>query len=233
MKLGLLGAHIQHSLSPSLYHQFLGDKLTSYELFDIGSANDIPSLSEFAKKLDGLSITTPYKTHFLSEVSFKDPEIQNLGGINCISFADKIWATNTDYLALKELLPETINSNSAHEVLLLGNGVMANITRAVLLQQKIPFRHLTRKDHGPLEEINLSTQSKSPLLIINACSRDFIFRGKARQDSIFWDYNYSFRSHSETLPSLFQTYIDGQELLRRQALSAISFWRETNSKLKC
>lgn len=233
MRLGLLGSEIQHSLSPALYNEFLGPELTSYELFDIGKASDVPTLKEFAQKLDGLSITTPFKTHFLPEVSFNDEKIKELGGINCISFSDKFWATNTDYLALQSLIPEMQKNYPHHDIVLLGAGVMAKITVKILSDLQLPFQEITRKSHGPLEKIDLSTQFKRPLLLINACSRSFVFQGKTPQGSVFWDYNYSFRSHSETLPQLFHEYIDGLELLRRQAQSAISFWRETNPKLKC
>ena len=233
MKLGLLGAGIQHSLSPKLYQEFLGDELSSYELFDFSEEREIPTLEEFSRRLHGLSITAPYKTHFLKEVSFKDPQIKELGGINCISFSDKFWATNTDYLALKELLPDMLGLYPDYDLVLLGDGVMARITLKLLADIHKDCHHLCRKSHGPLDKLDLQDQFSRPLLIINACSRNFVFEGMVPQDSIFWDYNYSFRSHSETLPALFKTYIDGQELLRRQALSAITFWRETNTKLKC
>ncbi len=233
MKLGLLGSQIQHSLSPALYREFLGESLESYALFDCSSVAEIPKLTDLAQRLDGLSITAPYKTHFLPDVSFQDSVIEKLGGINCISFSDRFWATNTDYLALKTLLPETLKKYPDHDIFLLGDGVMARITVTILNDLRIDFHSLSRKIHGPLENIDLQDKSSKPLLIINACSRKFIFQGRVPADSVFWDYNYSFRSHSETLPDLFKTYIDGQELLRRQALAAITFWRETNPKLKC
>jgi shikimate dehydrogenase len=233
MKLGLLGSQIQHSLSPSLYKEFLGDRLSSYQLFDIPLPHLIPSLPDFARDLNGLSITTPYKSHFLPEVVIKDPEIKKLGAINCISFSDKFMATNTDYQALKELIPETIATYPSHKIILLGDGAMARISRMIFDQLKISYHSFTRKKDGPLEEIDFKDQFQESLLVINACSREFIFRGTSPAHSVFWDYNYSFRSHSETLTSLFHQYIDGEELLRRQALSAITFWRETNPKLKC
>lgn len=233
MRLGLLGSGIQHSLSPKLYQEFLGKRLTSYELFDFSDAKEIPGLTDFAAKLDGLSITAPYKSHFLSEVSFKDPELRDLGGINCISFSKKFWATNTDYLALKDLIPTFLASYPHHEIVLLGDGVMARITQMILSSLNCQFHHYSRKTHGDISELDLQKEFSHPVLMINSCSRDFIFRGKASSESIFWDYNYSFRSHSETLPQRFKTYIDGLDLLRRQALSAITFWHETNPKFKC
>lgn len=68
MKLGLLGYPITHSLSPKLYQEILGPKLTSYELFSFENRESIPSLDYFANKLDGLNITSPYKTHFINQI---------------------------------------------------------------------------------------------------------------------------------------------------------------------
>lgn len=233
MRLGLLGAGIQHSLSPTLYTEFLGPELEHYTLYDIPEASAVPTLSEFSNSLHGLSITTPYKKHFLPEVIVSDPEIRSLGAINCISFSTSPVATNTDYLALETLLPQMRSRYPGLDLVLLGDGVMASISQILFRKLGLHFHHLRRSTQGPLEKTDLARQFQEPLLVINACARSFVFSGTAPAGSVFWDYNYSFRSHSETLPRIFSAYVDGEELLREQALSAIKFWRETNPKLKC
>jgi hypothetical protein len=119
------------------------------------------------------------------------------------------------------------------QILLLGDGVMATVTKLVAKDLKIPLLQFSRKLHGDLSALDLTEyQDKTQPLIINSCSRDFVFNGKVSGREIFWDYNYSFLPHQNTLPSRVLVYQDGQEMLELQAKAAIYFWREVNPKLK-
>lgn len=235
MRLALLGHPIQHSLSPTLYQEFLGGELTSYELLDLSSSAEIPPLSELAMRLDGLNITSPYKEHFLSQVKITSPLVQKIGAINTISFSPEgPVATNTDVLAVEHLLKELLLQFPGLEIHLLGSGVMARVTVLVAEKLQLKLKQYSRNKGDALENLDLSGQSFSASpLIINACSRSFIFQGKLPEKAIFWDYNYNFTPHQTMIPARVHAYIDGKELLRRQALSAIEFWYESNPKLKC
>lgn len=234
MKLGLLGYPITHSLSPKLYQQFLGDKLTSYEMFSFENASDIPSLKEFARKLDGLNITSPYKTHFVNEIIIESDLVRSIGAVNTLAFTERgVFGTNTDLLAVVEILRNYLKEYGDIEITLLGDGVMARMTKVVAKDLKIPVRQFSRKttpdfSHLDLSRINQDIQQ----VVINSCSRDFVFEGKLKGEEIFWDYNYSFLPHQNTLPKLAMAYHDGQEMLELQAKAAINFWREVNPKLK-
>ena len=81
-KLGLLGKGIQHSKSKSMYEGLLNRKV-DYHLFDYETDLEIPDLHEFFKTVEGLSITAPYKEHFLNDVDLS-PEVKKLHAINCI-----------------------------------------------------------------------------------------------------------------------------------------------------
>lgn len=235
MKLALLGYPIKHSLSPELYRELLGDQLDSYKLLEIENSDEIPSLEQLSQTLDGLNITAPYKKHFLSSVKITSPTVRNLGAINTISFSPNgAFATNTDFLGVESLLKEFVTQFGVSEILLLGSGAMANMTKVLASQQDIPLQSFSRKDGDALEKLDLRDMvtTASPL-IINSCSRSFVFQGELPKQGIFWDYNYRFPSHQDHLPQKVRLYIDGTELLRRQAQSAIAFWFETNPKLKC
>lgn len=235
MKLGLLGYPINHSLSPAIYRQLLGPKLSSYELFSFEKSEEIPTLENFARDLDGLNITSPYKRHFFSKVIIESPLVQAFGAINTIGFANgKFFATNTDLLAVREILQTFIEQYGPLHVILLGDGVMATLTKLVCQEKNILVTQISRRLLGPIEHSDLSTFKKPQhqTVIINSCSREFIFQGKTNGDEIFWDYNYSFLPHQNTLPSRVKTYIDGQEMLLLQAKEAIKFWFQYNSKLK-
>jgi shikimate dehydrogenase len=233
MRLGLLGYPISHSLSPKLYAKLLEKKLTSYELFSYESEVEIPDLTFFAERLDGLNITAPYKTHFMAEITVSSL-VKEIGAVNTLAFTPEgVFGTNTDLLAVRTILQE-MNSRSPLHIVLLGGGVMARLTKIVAKELSLSLVQHSRDRAGDITHLDLSNsgQEGKTTLIINACSRDFVFNGKVRGDEIFWDYNYSFIPHQSTLPSMVKTYIDGQEMLELQAFKAIEFWTEHNPKLK-
>ena len=235
MRLGLLGYPITHSLSPKLYREILGNKLTSYELFSCESKEQIPSLSTLATKLDGLNITSPYKTHFMNEIKIASPLVKQIGAVNTLSFApDGVWGTNTDVIAVQDILTKYQEEWGQLHLLILGSGVMAKMTELVADDKSISWQEFSRQSQGNISQIDLRPHLKKNIqnIVINACSREFVFRGELTQDEVFWDYNYSFLPHQNTLPSRVKAYHDGQEMLSLQAKAAVKFWSQTNSKLK-
>lgn len=232
MKLGLLGFPISHSLSPVLYQKFLGPKLESYQLFEISNKDNIPSLAEFAQKLDGLNITSPFKSHFTHQVLIDSPLVKALGFINTLAFManGKVKATNTDLLAVVEILQKYLSLYPKLKILLLGDGAMAETTKLVAKSLQIELYQLSRKTHPNFSKLNLIPfqEANKQTIIINSCSRDFIFQGTLSGEEIFWDFNYSFLPHQKTLPSQVKAYYDGQEMLELQAKAAIRFWTEVS-----
>lgn len=228
MRLALLGYPIAHSLSPSLYREFLGDKLTSYDLLEIENPSHVPALAELSKKYIGLSITSPHKKHFFNEVVITSPIVRELGAINTIAFRkDGYYGTNTDVIAVEKILARMKGELKDLSLIILGDGVMAKVTVMVARSLGIPFEQFSRKKGDDLPLLDLSQNAKSQTVVINSCSRNFVFQGKLHPEMTFWDYNYSFPPHQSRLPSQVKSYIDGQEMLRLQALAAIEFWSAT------
>ncbi|WPU65527.1 shikimate dehydrogenase family protein [Peredibacter starrii] len=235
MKLGLLGYPITHSLSPKLYQEILGSKLSSYELFSYERKDLVPALTFFSSKLDGLNITSPYKTHFMNEIKIDSPLVQKIGAVNTLSFTpDGVQGTNTDVIAVQEILTKYQQDWGQLHLLILGSGVMAKMTELVANEQKISWQEFSRKSNGDISHLDLRPHLKPghQNIVINACSREFVFHGELTQEEVFWDYNYSFLPHQNTLPSRVKTYHDGQEMLFLQAKAAVKFWSQTNPKLK-
>jgi shikimate 5-dehydrogenase len=224
MKLALIGRHIQHSLSPKLYAELIGPKV-EYELIDVETAADLPSIDQLASRYDGVNITSPYKTAYLSQVKVAD-EVVELGAINTISFGAGAVATNTDFLAVLAILARFQD----RQVVLLGSGSMARITLEACLRLGLSVRQFSRRQGDQLENLDLSGYPGEHLLVINSCSREFSFLGQLPPGAHFWDYNYQFHSHQH-LRKLPIVYEDGQELLRLQAEQAVRFWRRANPKL--
>lgn len=217
--LGLIGKDISHSKSQKMYEELLGKKI-NYDLMDYSSSEEIPSLDEIFQKVQGLSITSPYKNHFLNQVKLAG----DFEAINCIrKEGDQYFATNTDALALKEILPKLIAQFSPVEIIVLGDGPMATLTLDILNNDCI---QLSRKQNGALESFDFVQFSKKEgkKLILNACSRNFVYSGKIDKNYIFYDYNYDFLPHKNYLETNVFSYIDGIHLLKLQALHALKFW---------
>ncbi|WP_417337129.1 shikimate dehydrogenase family protein [Halobacteriovorax marinus] len=217
LKLALIGKGISHSKSQEMYEKILGRNI-KYSLLDYEAAEKIPKLQSLFESIEGLSITSPYKEHFIKEVTL-NKEVELLGAINCIARrGDKYFGTNTDYLAVESLIKKNFLKKN---IVILGDGVMARVTIAVLKKLDIKFRQFSRKLDGDLNHISLEDEN---LLVINTCSRCFHFNNQLSDDAVFWDYNYSFPAHIEYFKGKRYEYIDGLEMLELQAKFALEFW---------
>lgn len=224
IRLALLGKDIQHSRSPEIYKELYENKLI-YKLIDIPRVENVPALEDIFSSVDGLSITAPYKRHYLKSVHMED-EVRRLDAINCVVNRDgQYYATNTDYLAAKEIILR--ENYQKKDIVLFGDGAMANMFKVLLSELKIGFKQYSRKADGDLNLIDFGqTHNLTNCLIINCCSRSFHFKGKLLNQTIFWDMNYSHDFHSTSLSNQL-TYIDGYELLYLQAVAAKKFWNFT------
>ncbi len=193
-----------------------------YKHYDCESEALIPTLEKVFSNYQGLSITAPYKKFFLTDVKM-DQEIQQLNAINCIKKnGEEFFATNTDYEAIVKIFEK--NKYSDREIIILGSGSMAHVTSCYLNSINKDFSLLSRKVNGPLENRSLRIDAKTPNpLIINTCARQFVFQGSLPDQSTFWDYNYAHLDNKRSLNERC-TYIDGLEMLRLQAESAVDFW---------
>jgi shikimate dehydrogenase len=229
MKLALIGKSISHSRSPYLYQQILGHE-TAYDLIDV-DIKQLPLLSELSLKYDGINITSPYKENYIDQVKMEDELVLALGAINTIDLRTAPYlATNTDLLAVRSLLKSYVSRFPQLHLILLGSGVMARVIGLVAKELKISIVSLGRKSHPDVSTLALkpfeSTSAQN--LVINACSRDFIFQGSLDPNAIFWDLNYHFLPHQNTLPFKVKEYHDGQEMLFLQAKAAVHFWNANN-----
>ncbi len=233
MKFALIGRSISHSLSPKIYQHIFQCEL-EYELIDIQNKEDLPSLSYLAGHYDGVNITSPYKMFYADSVIIDSPDVAKLGAINTLSFTDKgVFGTNTDLVAVEKILRHQLLSSENMHITILGSGVMAKLTILVCEKLQIPWAVLDRKSGLQTNTCLINFYNGPGHIVVNACSRDFIFTGELHPETHFWDYNYNFLPHKNTLPLRVKTYSDGQEMLWIQANAAAEFWQRTNPKLKC
>lgn len=218
IRLALLGRSISHSRSENIYRESLKKPLV-YKYFDFQKSSEIPSLENIFTDIDGLSITNPYKDHFLNDVIIDD-QLKPLKAINCIGKRDEnYYGTNTDYFALLDIIGEIQNLNQA---IILGNGAMARVLIEILNIKKVSYSQIFRKQNGPLENLDLSNHSGD--VIFNTCDRNFVFNGKVKKNVLFYDLNYDFFPHQEFFKNNNYLYIDGFDLLKKQAFYALKFW---------
>ncbi len=229
MKLALIGKSIEHSLSPQIYKDIIAKDIV-YDLLDVPSSASLPSLHELSLRYDGVNVTSPYKRHYFSSVIVDLPEVVELGAINTISFTKKGWfGTNTDLIAVLSTLQRYQKEFPKLHLIILGSGVMGTLTSIIAKKLNVRFTVLDRAS-GLTGNFNLRPfhLADSQNIIINACTRDFVFEGDLDETSIFWDYNYKLLPHQNTLPSKVKTYLDGQEMLLIQAQAAAQFWSQNN-----
>lgn len=225
-KLALVGKNISHSMSPALYKKLLSSSV-EYDLLDYKDISQIPAVEILMSNYDGINITSPYKKHFIGQVELVGAA-KKIGAINCLKKSEgRILGANTDYYAVMDQLRLFLETHESLNVVVLGDGVMSTVTQESLMKLRVPFKIFSRKltdQFHQLDLINFFASSEMRPLIINTCSRDYVFNGDLPKNSIFWDYNYNFSAHSSLLaPKIFQ-YLDGLKMLEDQAKYAVAFW---------
>ena len=225
LKLGLVGKNISHSKSQQMYQELLGEEV-DYTLFDFQSESEIPELEILFKQVDGLSITSPYKKFFIKSVETIGA-VSELGIINCIRRVNNGFeATNTDYLVVDNFMKKS-DLLKDRQLVILGNGAMADITKHSAVKNKIDYIQLGRSITKDFEDLSLKDLQKEigkKLFVINACSWEYEYKGELSGDLIFWDYNYGHKFHFNRFTQSNTQYIDGIDLLKSQASFALKFW---------
>lgn len=217
IKLGLIGKNITHSKSPEMYKKILLEEF-EYELLDCTDISSIPNLDFLKNNFNGISITAPYKNHFIDKV-IVDPELKYVNAINCLSFNNnEIVGFNTDLLAIVNIIKKYNYLN--REITILGDGAMFRVLKLIFDKEKKDFKHFHRKKDGDLSRLSLIQKNN---LVINTCAREFSFEGLVDSTSIFWDLNYLHKNNQHYLSDKCN-YIDGEELLFLQALEATKIW---------
>jgi shikimate dehydrogenase len=232
IRLALVGKNIHHSKSPQVYKELLGPWL-HYDLLDFADSKDIPSALELLSVYQGVSITSPYKKHFLPEIQLSETA-SLLGAVNCLGIKNGIvGGENTDYFAIETILHEWILKYGRMNIVLLGDGVMSKVSQFVLNQiPEIDYRVYSRKKTEQFDQLNLidifskQFEMSAQQLVINTCSREYLFRGPIDKKTLFWDYNYNynFNEHKLSLTPKTQEYFDGLKMLELQAQHALKFW---------
>lgn len=223
LSFALIGKHIKHSKSPSIYSKLLSGFPINYTLLDYDSEDQISPLKDLLLRYKRVSVTAPYK-QFCFENSI--PSNPNISSVNTLKLErDNVLSTNTDYIALENLI-DKYEVKKYSKIFVLGSGAMAQALQSILKRKNIDFIQLSRRDKNlnEIEKYLDMTKKYTQAFVINCCSREYIFPKVNKSNFVFWDLNYSMPEHVQLFHGLGVRYIDGLELLELQAKNALSFW---------
>lgn len=215
-KMGLIGQGISKSRSKEVYEAILGE-VVDYKLFDIGDLTGV-KLVDFFGSVDFISITNPYKKSFSKQIDIFECDLNGEVIVNCIKLVNsKVIGTNTDYLAVKDILSDY----GPNRVVILGDGAMSRVLEIVCNKLKISYKVHSRK----LLNLDLDFASLDKnTLIVNTCSRDYTLNIKTKSKASFWDLNYNNKINDTLAAKYFHQSFDGMNLLVKQAEYALRFW---------
>lgn len=176
-KFGLIGFPLSHSFSKKHFEEkFQREKITdcSYDLFELQSIQEFPSLLTSNPELIGLNVTTPYKEAVLPFMDTLSAEAKVIGAVNCIRFVGDntsngriIEGWNTDCYGFEISLQRFLVARP-EQTFILGTGGSSKAVEFVLKKLNLPFLKVSReKKDGSINYNDIAGAMKSSNLFIN------------------------------------------------------------------
>ncbi len=126
---GLLGKSLSHSLSKTVHTTLNPDM--AYHLYETDDVAAFLSSHTFK----GINVTIPYKQTVRKHLDKEDDSVRKTGVVNTVVNQDgTLIGYNTDFLALKSLLPEQLPNNLSSKIGILGNGATMRSVRQALFE---------------------------------------------------------------------------------------------------
>ena len=152
---GLIGYPIEHSQSPFFFQElFQKENLTdcSYGLFPIRDISDLSSLLERNAAIEGLNVTSPYKTaiiQYLDEIDIVAAQIASVNVITVRRNQGEVYLKgyNSDYIGFIRSIEEH-QLDWPDRVLVLGTGGAAHAVSYACLQHGCKVQ-LVSRTHQP------------------------------------------------------------------------------------
>ena len=148
-KFGLIGSSVSHSFSKSYFDEkFFREGLRDYhyDLYPLGSVDELKKLLDENPELYGLNVTIPYKEQVLKFLSDIDPTAKNIGAVNVIKIQNgKLKGFNTDSDAFYETLEKWFPKIEDAKAIVLGTGGSSKAVQQALKKLDIPFTIVSRE----------------------------------------------------------------------------------------
>lgn len=144
---GLIGFPLGHSFSQKFFSdkfEKLGLENYAYELFEMSSLDEFPSLWSINENLKGLNVTVPHKEAVIKYLDKLDASAMKVGAVNVIQKkGDLLIGYNTDYIAFRNSLKRWLGPLNG-KALILGTGGAAKAVQAALADLDIPYAQVSR-----------------------------------------------------------------------------------------
>jgi shikimate dehydrogenase len=180
---GLIGFPLGHSFSKKYFtEKFKREGITDaeFELYPISKIDLLPSLLESHPRIEGLSVTIPYKEAVFPYLNDLDETARDAGAVNCVRIrGGKRTGFNTDLFgfreSLRKALPQFLSDKPGIEpqALILGTGGASKAVSAALRHLHIPHRFVSRTpdNANELSYAGLlhdpALRSLQPMILIN------------------------------------------------------------------
>lgn len=246
---GLLGRHIQYSLSPKIHNDYyLANNIPlKYEIFDF----DFKQLNNFImniknRNIIGFNVTIPYKEKIVEYVHELKYPANILKAVNTVSISTngKMYGYNTDYFGFIQSLKDNHINVRDKRALIIGTGGAAKAVYLALKDEKIKSidilsRNIEKAKDFFLQSTFVEYHSISSLkkydIILNCTPLGNINFNKKPIDLIdfndnliIYDLNY-IPEKSELLidaESKGLIIINGMSMLVNQAIYSINIWKD-------
>ncbi len=172
LKYGLIGRHIEHSLSPSIFEEKwreLGlEEDFQYDLISFDSTQEVRRFVQAQVAYKGLNVTMPFKKDVVSLCHGLDAAAESLAVVNTLKFVDgKIYGSNTDVVGIRSSLMGF--KDSFKRALILGTGASAKSVAYVLRELQIPHQFVSRgkREEGIISYDQLQEWKRAELISID------------------------------------------------------------------
>lgn len=151
---GLIGRSLRHSFSQTYFTQkFYSQDLAEhrYDLFELESLHELPSLLAAHPNLVGLNVTIPYKETVMTYLDELASSASRVGAVNVIERLPdgRLRGHNTDVVGFRESLRRFFPVVAGARALVLGAGGAAKAVTVALNDLSIAHWSVTRNPLGP------------------------------------------------------------------------------------
>jgi shikimate dehydrogenase len=175
-KFGLIGLSLTHSFSKKYFEEkFQRENIQdcSYDLFELNSIEELPSLLKSNPELVGLNVTIPYKEPVIDYLDDTSNEAKLIGAVNCIKVENgKLVGYNTDVFGFETSLTQNFSKFSNFrevQAFILGTGGSSKAVEFVLKKMRLPFVKVSRdKKSDSISYQEIEGQMKAKNLFINS-----------------------------------------------------------------
>lgn len=232
---GIVGSGISYTLSPMI-HNFSFEKMginAVYLVFDVEQKKFDKVIQGLLEIGEGFNVTIPYKERILQYLDRLDKDAEKIGAVNTIS---KKIGYNTDFLAVKNLVKEKIQTISSS--LIFGAGGAAKATAFALASLGSQILIINRTPERAKQLVDILKQYGYEAKVISSCKEvdyevivnstpdpssinEECIKGKLAVEFVYHPLRTSFLEKA-SIKGL--NTINGLEILIVQALEAQKIW---------